>query len=650
MPQTGKAQWRLTLALAGLLASAASPAFAQTAQPPAAPQIGDRASDVIVVTGAATPVERQKIGASLTVLDGALIRDGGYDYVSDALRQTPGLAVSRPGGFGGLTQVRIRGAEGNHTLVLLDGVDVSPATDGETDLSTLLSANVQRIEILRGPQSGLYGSNAIGGVINVITRRDVDGRYYELSGEGGSFETYALTAAGGIGADARFIAAGAAYRDTQGFDISRGGPTDDREGDSNLTLYLRGGAALSPALRLDGFLRHVDKESGGDGFDFSGIPGLQGYAVDDATVTESEDFNAAGSATLSPIEDRWVTTVSGAYTDTRSDSATFGSAATRTKFALQSSLRFGGPEFLSTLTGFAEAKRETFRNLYPFTPDQIPQQSRDLTGVGAEYRAEIARQLYLSATVRHDGNEDFEDAETFGLAASWVIPDSGSRPHASLGTGVTNPSFFEQFGFTPGTFTGNPALVPEEAFGWDAGLEQTFADGRAVVDLTYFRADLDREIVACFPSVCNDTGRSEREGVELSLRLYPADGLDILGSWTWLDARDAGGDPEVRRPENMASFDIVKRFGGDRAHLALGVTYNGEMLDDDFRGGFTPVRTAIGDYTLVRLAGSLRLTDRVEAFGRIENVFNTPYEEALTYRTPGRAIYAGLRLSGGSSH
>ncbi|MFT3725443.1 MAG: TonB-dependent receptor [Hyphomonadaceae bacterium] len=655
------------LVLAGTLLYGA-PAFAQAQ--------GDR--DVVVVTGTTTPTEKDKIGSSLTVVGKETIADEGYSYVPDVLRQVPGVAVNRAGSFGALTQVRIRGAEANHTLVLLDGIDLSSPDQGETDFSTLLTGDLERIEVLRGPQSGLYGSNALAGVINLISRRDVQGTYVNLAAEAGSWNTAQLQGGIGMGDGRDYVSAGFHALSTDGYDVSAdhsavgvtsvgpGNNAGDTEGSDIVTAYLRGGREVTPLFRVDAIARFLTKDSGLDGQAYN-FP-IAGGTYDDASKTSQDQMLFGGSGTLNLMDGKWQTVLSASYVDEkrRSTSTSFpffagpalpanataqmaavtldrsGANASRTKYGLQSTFEFGSDGFVSYLTGFVENKKETYED--PFTGRH---EKRTLNGIGAQYRAEIANQLYLSATVRHDDNDDFQDADTYSVATSWVVPGMGTRPHASFGTGVTNPTFFEQFGFSPGSFVGNPSLKPEEAEGWDIGVEQSLLEGNLLVDLTYFESTLENEIYTTFgpaptflATPANRISDSDRSGWELAFSAYPTSDIDITGSYTKLDATDPTGI-EVRRPKDQAALDASWRVGGGPFQLNLGVTYNGEQVDTDF-GTFTA--TAQDPYTLVRLGASYKLNDSVEVYGRIENLTDEKYEEVIGYLGQPQGIFVGVRF------
>lgn len=643
--------------------------------PSALAQTDDPERDIVVVTGSATPVEYEKLGQTLTVISGELIEDQGYTYVPDVLRQVPGVAVSQSGSPGALTQVRTRGSEGNHTLVLLDGIDVSSPDLGETDFSTLLAGDLERIEILRGPQSGLYGSNALAGVVNLISRRDIDGHYVGVSAEAGSFRTFQLQGNAGFGNGDDYGSVGFQAVTSEGYDVSPdtsaqgvpavglGGSAGDKEGNGIATVYLRGGKAINDAFRVDGIVRYLKKDSDLDGQAYNDP--IPGKTYDDGAEAHQKQFLAGASATLSLLDGKWETTGAASYLDEerRSTVSNFpfllpgqaptaddlddplspsGADATRTKFSLQSTYEFGAPGLVNYVTGFIENKKETYHD--PFTARD---ESRELTGIGAQYRGEFAEQFYLFATVRHDDNDAFDDADTYSVAGSWVIPGTGTRPHASYGTGVTNPTFVEQFGFSPASFLGNPDLVPEESKGWDVGVEQTLFNGMARIVLTYFEAKLKNEIYTTFgpapdylSTPANRTTDSERSGWEVSFAVDPVQDVNIIGSYTNLDATEPAGI-EVRRPEQQAAVDASWRVSGGPLKLNLGVTYNGEMTDTDF-GTF--MRVGVDPYTLVRIGASWQASDTLEIYGRVENLMDEDYQEVIGFKGAPQAFYVGIRF------
>lgn len=638
-------------AATAMLLFAAQPAATQAPVAQSAASENAGAGDVrsiLVVTGSATPVAIEEIGSTLTVLNGDRIEQQGFAFLQDALRSVPGVAVNQGGSFGSVAQVRIRGAEGNHTLVLIDGVEVNAIGQGEFDFSTLLASNIDRVEVLRGAQSGLYGSNALGGVINVITRGG-DGPLFDAALEAGSFGTVMGRGSVTVGDTDTFLSASGIVRSTDGFSSAAIGTEDD--GNRNITGYLRGGIQLAPFARLDATLRFVDSETETDGFDFTGGP-LQGLAIDSDDFADTREWSGGLALTMT-MSDAVKTVFTGAYTDGRTtggagNTGSFGNEGQRVRASGRTTLGFDtGAGANHALTAFLDYENERFRNTFPSEPSQIPEQSRDILGVGLEYRLTLFENLFLNAALRHDQNSAFSDATTYNLNGSWVIAGTGTRLHANYGKGVTNPTFTEQFGFFPGQFVGNPDLTPEQAKGFDVGIEQRIGDA-VVLDLTWFQSTLTDELIDVFPSVENDTGESEREGVEFSARANLGR-INLGGSYTWLNARDPDGTREVRRPEHQASLDAGLTFGpAERGNLTLGLIYNGEMLDTDFRNFFVTFaaeKSPLEDYVLARIAGSYQLTETLQLFGRVENLLDEDYAQAISYASPGLSAYGGLRVS-----
>lgn len=601
----------------------------------------------IVVVAARQPTQIYKTGRAITSLDENQIDNLGYEYAADLFRFVPGVAVNRTGGYGGNTQLRIRGAENNHSVVLIDGIDVSSAGSGEFDLSSLLSAEIERIEVLRGPQSGLYGSNALGGVVNILTRAPEEGFELRTEMEAGSDD--ARHGAVSITAGNDMLRGRLTYVQRQSeFDLSNDdsliGSEDDEDQNRTLSGKVQFDASDKLTFELSG--RHTKKDTDTDGFDFSGGP-RQGLAIDDNSYSNTEDFTLGAVGTASLAEGRSITRLSMATTETEIRGRSWGSEAERDEVRLDTSWRWRSSNNLQQrTTAYVHWEEESFRNTVPLDPSQAPEQTRDLLGFGLEHRIEIDDAFFINANLRQDNNDDFDDSTTYSIDVSYRVADTGTRLHASYGRAVTNPTFFEQFGFVPGSFVGNPSLQPEQSTGWDAGIEQKLLDNSLLIDISYFDADLTDEIQAVFPSVLNASGQSERSGAELSMSWKPAANTSINATYTYTDADEPGGE-EVRRPRHMASAGIARRLLNGRLQVAGSALYNGAMLDNDFRNfftnGFVSQRTELDSYVLINLKASFRVTDALQVYVRLANLFDEDYEESISYATPGRSIFAGLK-------
>lgn len=605
----------------------------------------------LIIVGSSLPIERQKLASALTVLDGEAIDAIGAPHAADLLRHIPGLAVSRTGAWGGITNVRIRGAEANHVLVFIDGVEANDA-NGDIDLSALVSDNIERIEVLRGPQSGLYGSNATAGVINIITRNAGRGFGLNAQVEAGSldFQSQSVRLHGGSETVSGSLSL---HHQESAFDASvHSNEYEDDDRSENFTYLGKGKVAVSDALTLDGHFRYVNKTSDIDGSGAWGTP-EQGIAVDSAGHAELRERLYGLSATLDLLDGNLTTRLAYDYTDRADEGFSrgllrdSGSDTSRkkinwmTRYALS-----GSANYEHSAAVFAEREVETFKHKEVFDVSQLEEQRRRLTGYGLEYRAEVYNRVYLALSARHDNNDDFEDETTYSLGASAWLTDS-TRLHATVGRGVTNPSFYEQFGYIPATYRGNPSLEPEVAQSWDVGIEQQFGDGDMQVDLTYFHSDLEQEIAtdySVFPyTPFNLQEDSERRGVELSFSAALLDSLSLAASYTHTDAEERG-ETEVRRAKNMGSVDLRYRFLGEAAALSLGAVYNGSQLDNDFRP-LTPPQIRLDSYVLVNLGASYRLSPELELFGHVHNALDEQYQEVFSYGTAGRHATVGMRFA-----
>ncbi|MEM7058797.1 MAG: TonB-dependent receptor [Pseudomonadota bacterium] len=616
----------------------------------------------IVVSGGRTPIAANAYGRAHSVVTAEEIERRQITEVSEALRSLPGVSVSRTGGPGGLTQVRIRGAEGNHVLVLIDGIEVSQAQSGEYDFAGLLTAGIERVEVLRGPQSALYGSNATAGVISITTKRG-ERNSFAANGvlEGGSNGTSLAQASMRGGGEDFDFSISAAFRRDGGFDVSDdpGGKGDE---DRNITFNSAINVSVTEELMIGGTVRFTDRESDFDEFNF-GAANPADLVTDANNSTEQREIFASLRAQLETFGGRVVHQAAVGYTDVASANFTDAvrssdTESDRLKASYQATIALDSARVDSaahTLTLATEWEREGFQNTNPalvFDASQLERQERELFGFVGEYRGSFFDALDLQLGVRYDVNDDFDNAFTYSAGASYLVNATGTRFHGSVGTGVTNPSFFEQFGFIPATFIGNPDLRPEENFSWDIGLEQTFWNDRIVLDVTYFQARLRDEIATVFDTTTftstpvNQNGISRRQGVEISADVEPVDGLTIGGSYTWLSASDPDGRIEVRRPRHEGGINVAYDFLGGAAVI----TADGRIVLGNFDSDFTSpsfgvARTSLDDYFLLDVAGSYQVNDMVKLTLRVENVTDTDYEEVDGFATRGITGFGGVRLT-----
>lgn len=601
-----------------------------------------------------TGIPYDQIGTSVSVVTGAQLKAQQVRTVADALRSLPGVSVNRTGSLAGLTQVTIRGAEANHTLVLIDGVEMNDTTNGEFDFSDLSADGIEQIEVLRGAQSGIYGTGALGGVINIITKGGKGPLTLRASAEGGAFGTHELTARASAGNDNGYFKASVAKREYDGFNVSPLGNEDD--GGELSTFSFNAGLAITRDAGVDVVLRHTDKFGERDGF--GGIPGQLATAVDDPSTLDTKTWMAGVTLHWDMLDGALSHVVrannyrnNNVDTDLSFPDFPFVSEndSERTKYGYLVTYRFDTPMMIAakhSISGLIEEERESFTPSGDLT-DNI-ERKRDRLALVGEYRGEFGGRLFVTGSVRNDDNSDVEDFTSWRTTAALKLPEIGLRPHASTGTGVKLPSFFELYGSLPGFFIPNPNLVPEESFDWDAGVEFSFLRGQAAIDVTYFNADLENEIVGSgFPfSVENLAGKSKREGIEVAARYQLSPALLLGASYTYLDTERPDGLPAIRRPEHSGRADLTYAFAGGKGLFNLTAIYNGDRQDNVFLlPTFAQQRIVVDDYWLLSAAASYAVAPGVELFGRVENLLDEDYQEVYGYETADIAAYAGVRFT-----
>ena len=553
------------------------------------------------------------------------IRNRNQAYITDLLRTVPGLAVSQSGGGGSLTNLRLRGSEANHTLILIDGVEVNNPTDGGFDFGGLRSEDVVKIEVLRGEQSALYGSDTIGGVINIITRAGSSQENFRASVEAGSRETLEGQFSGVVPLGSAALSINGNAFTTEGYDVS--GLDGEKDGADSRRLSVGLNRVEFAGIRFSANgavnLRSTDYD---EDTDFDGFLDNVESETDVKTTTARVDarFDLAGFDHL--IQSNRVETV----TDTKSGFPTL-TTGTRNNASWAAKRTFSDRHDLSVL---GEYEREEYE--FDGDPD-VPNIDNYALAADYHYRGEA---INITGSIRHDINDVFADATTWRVGAGYKFGWNG-RLRASVGTGVKNPTLVELFGFNPvGRFMGNPDLKPENSLGYSIGYEQSV--GGLTLSADYFRSELEDEITTLFnpdftSTAVNLATDSTREGIELAAQWDIGDILYLSGSASFLDS-DQDGIEEIRRPEFLASASATWN-ATDNLSLTVNADHNGSQLDTNF-GTFTTVE--LDSYTLIGANVRYAVSDIVSVYLRGTNLSDEDYQEVFGYASEGRGVFAGV--------
>ncbi|WP_254062998.1 TonB-dependent siderophore receptor [Caulobacter sp. S45] len=651
----------LSVSAAALVAPAAvwAQASGQASAPDAAGAAAANAVQEVVVTANRSPMPIDQVGQSVTVLTAPQIKADQETIVSDILARTPGVSFSRNGGPGGTTSVYIRGAESDQTVVLIDGVKVNDPSDvgAGYDFSNLLAGDISRIEILRGPQSALYGSEAIGGVVNIITAEPTKPLEGDVQAEGGSYGTAYVR--GGIGGkeDHYDWRLGAYYQSTDGvsdFDKAFGGKEDDGFHTAGVSGRFR--YDLTPDLQFDQRAYYTWSRNEFDGFDTPTFT-----FGDDAEFGRTQQLVDYTGLNLSLFDGRLKNRL--AYEYNGLDRRNEDPDQVGTKFTFIAQGRANTIEYEGTFAiapGYqlvfgAQSERSTMNEESPaFDPGPTKAHATINSGYG-QIVGEVLRGLTLTGGIRYDDHSTFGDHVTGQASAAWKLNEGNTILRASFGQGFKAPSLFQLY-----SEFGNTTLRPEESNGWDAGVEQHFFDGRVVVQATYFGRETKNliEFVDCTgigdPAICaghdaaggvyQNVDKSSAEGVELQADWKASEALDFSANYTFDDAEDRSpdsptrGDQLARRPKNTGNFSATYLWPV-KLKTTAAVRYAGQSFDDD--ADTVPLKS----YTLLDLRASYPLRDNLELYARVENLTDAHYETTFQYGTLGRAGYAGVRLS-----
>jgi len=635
----------------------------------------DEGAIVVTATRSAEGVNRKLLGSAITVIDPRDIADREIRVVSDLLRDIPGVAVNGTGAVGGLTQVRIRGSESNQVLVLIDGIKASDPYQGEFAWATLIADDAARVEVLRGPQSSLYGSDAISGVINYITLSGKEAPGIRLRAEGGSFGTYNGTArVAGTGGESFDYAVSGSFNHSNGYPVAPGGSRD--VGSENMGTSAKINWTPGDIFKLTGVVRYSFTQADTDDQGIiANSPLVNGRPVQTAIDTPGAYYKNGAwyglvRGELSLFDGRLTTALSGQVADTYRDAYTsfgynYGDKGARYRGSLENTLRFGDDHVKHALTLAIDVEREAFRNIDPSGFADTGKHVLNTVGFVGEYRVTVDDRLALGGSIRHNENDFFDDDTTWHADASYNF-SSGTRIHAAGGTGTKNPGSVELFGYSTGEYIGNPDLKPETSEGWEIGVDQRFMDGAVTIGATYFNSRLTNEIYTDYlpplylGTSLNRTTQTKQQGLEVfgqgRLGAFRVD-----ASFTYLDAPQfrnvllnptspasfATGPVQaqaVRRPEHVGSFNLTYAPIRGPFSGTLTVRYNGRMNDVVFDQNYLSMYQALKGFAVVNLALRYDVTKTVQLYARSDNLFDESYQEVFTFNAPGRAVYGGLRV------
>ncbi|HEY7610745.1 MAG TPA: TonB-dependent receptor [Alphaproteobacteria bacterium] len=608
-----------------------------------------------VVSASREPLAGPRVGSAASVVTRDDLETRRSPTAVDILREVPGIAVGRTGSFGGQVDVRIRGAESNHTLVLIDGIKVNDPSLGQSfDFSQLPAGDIERIEVLRGPQSSIYGSEAIGGVINIITRGGRKGLAASAFAESGSFRTLAGGAGARFGTDILKAAFHWNHLQTAGIS-SADRRNGNGESDPFRTNVFSGKATLTPSEYFEFSVAGRSSKSVGhfdtfqDGFTIPCQPSGVCVAVDDRSYYVFEQLFGRADAILRLWGGRLTNRTGIAYGWTQNDAlgdifpGLFTNKSRRRKIDNQTTLRLDTPGIARAehrFTFLFEHERQSVLSASSFGFFEQAIASKSYVG---EYAVGLWERLFLTGSVRFDDNDFFQDRTTYRATGAYLLREWGARLHASAGTGIKNPDLFQLFGRFPG-FTPNPNLKSEQSFGWDVGVEKTFWERRATVDVTYFKNRLTDRIVVTQATARNDIGVTRIQGIEVAAKVRPMKGLELGGAYTFTDAEDPQGNQPVRRAKHIGSVFATYTFLGDKARVHVNARFNGPQRDTVFFSDFSTGAVDLHGFVLLNVAASYKIHDNVEIYGRIDNVLNQKYQEVFSFGTPGIAAFGGVRV------
>ena len=627
----------------------------------------------IVVSATTVPTPASELGSSVTVVTGDDLQREQLRTVPDALKKVPGLDIVQTGGPGGQTSVFMRGTNANHVKVLIDGIDVgNPSiTNGAFDFGHLLTSDIEKIEVLRGPQSGLYGSDAIGGVIAITTKKGEGPPRVTATAEAGSFGTFNQTASlRGSQANFSYAFNVAHFRSTDVpvTPLHLLAPGEKRNNDNydNWTYSAKLGADLSDNLAVNFVARYTDAKLGFTGEDFRLFPLDFPEALQ--STQRNHNFYSRGEAVWSLFDDRFKNYFAVNYTNqwdwTLNPNPDFFFASPlisppitnlgeRIKFDWRGEARLiPGQTVVLGLEHQSESLRTdstgTVDPFFNFTQTTTTAKTSNKAGY-VELQSEFAKRFFLVSNVRYDDNQSFGPHTTWRLAPAFIVPGTNTKLKGSYGTGFKAPTLTQLYVNNPSfNAVANPNLRPETSKGYDFGFEQPLFHDRVNFGVTYFHNDIKNLInnvfnLSSFSFTYVNVGAATTYGTETFASIAVTDQLKLRADYTTIVTRDETTGLGLRnRPGHKESLSAIWS-PNQQFTLSTTLLYVGRAVEFN-RDGTIP-RVDSDAYTLVDIAGNYKVDDRVTVFGRIDNLLNRHYESPVGFDQPGFGAYGGIRVT-----
>ncbi len=615
------------------------------AKPTPGPFPREALPDDASITANRTETLRSQVGSSMSVITEEQIRRSGQTTLLGVLRNAgvPGIDFAQSGTPGSVTSGFIRGANSAHTKVMMDGVPLNdPSSPTRNfDFGTFSLDNVERIEIIRGPQSTLYGSDAIGGAINIITKRGKGPAQFQSTSMGGTFGTWQQSLSVSGGTDQYYYSLSGSYLQSDGFSAAskRFGNTE-YDGFRNGNLGFRGGYIFNDYVDVDVVYRYQKSRIDIDDGD-SGPPNFF-FPLDSNRINKLESNTVRPQVRVLMFDGALEQKAGFSYINYNRDApggfTQFFNGETR-KFDYQANAKlFELEQFTNTATLGVEYLDERS------TTESVPAAMQFARSIYVQDQFALWDRWFTTLGARHDDYSIAGVADTYRVTTKYQVKETNTAFHGTIGTGFRAPSLAEYFGFG-----GNTALRPEESKGWDVGIEQAFdSERRFVADATYFRNDFTDLIQ--FKSVPppiffqnQNVALALTTGVELTANWQLFDDTSLTASYTHTDAFDRTTNTRLlRRPPNKYSLGVSQFLLDQKANVSANLRWSDYRNDV---GAFGP--TVLQSYTVANLQAYYDWKPSVRLFGRIDNVFDEKYEEVFAFATPRFSVYAGVTMTFG---